>query len=97
VAVRFIRRLGVDAIEVRVRELVERLLDGLDRRGIETLTPADPADRAGIVSFRVADPGATVRRLAAGQVIVSERAGAVRASPHVYNTEEDVDRLLSEL
>jgi selenocysteine lyase/cysteine desulfurase len=92
---RFIRTIGVPAIEARVLELSGLLLEELRRRGLRTLTPSLPHERAGIVSFSVADPEETVQRLAAEGIIVSARAGAIRASPHIYNTEEEVERLLA--
>lgn len=94
-AARFIRTLGVPAIEARVLELSGLMLEGLRRRGIRTLTPSSPHERAGIVSFSVADPEEVVRRLATAGIIVSARAAAVRASPHIYNTEEEIERLLT--
>ena len=36
-------------------------------------------------------------RLAEEKVFVSVRGGSVRVSPHLYNTEEDVERLFSVL
>ncbi len=42
-------------------------------------------------------PPDLAERLAAGDVFVSVRAGSVRVSPHLYNTEEDVERLFAVL
>jgi len=36
-------------------------------------------------------------RLRAAQVFVSLREGALRISPHLYNSERDIDRLLTVL
>jgi selenocysteine lyase/cysteine desulfurase len=44
---------------------------------------------------RVGDPDATVRRLAARGIVTSVKGGALRATPHVYNTEEEIERLLA--
>jgi selenocysteine lyase/cysteine desulfurase len=35
--------------------------------------------------------------LAAKNILVVERDGFVRASPHIYNDEQDLERLLKEL
>jgi cysteine desulfurase/selenocysteine lyase len=93
--VRFVREIGVDAIAVRVLALSGRLAEGLRARGVEVWTPAPDAERAGIVSFRTADPDGTVRRLAARGIVTSVKEGAVRASPHFYSTEDEIDRLLA--
>jgi selenocysteine lyase/cysteine desulfurase len=42
-------------------------------------------------------PPDVAARLAARQVFVSVRGDSLRVSPHVYNSEADVDRLLEEL
>jgi selenocysteine lyase/cysteine desulfurase len=53
----------------------------------------------GIVSFRSArhDSGDLHLRLRAEEVIVSLREGLVRVSPHFYNSEDEIDRLLAAL
>jgi selenocysteine lyase/cysteine desulfurase len=93
--VRFVRGIGVEAIEARVLELSRLLLDGLRARGIASATPAAASERAGIVSVRVGDPDETVRRLAARGIVASVKGGALRVTPHVYNTEEEIERLLA--
>jgi selenocysteine lyase/cysteine desulfurase len=37
------------------------------------------------------------KRLSEAQIAISPRAGAIRASPHGYNTIEDIDRLIGTL
>jgi selenocysteine lyase/cysteine desulfurase len=93
--VRFVRAIGVRAIEARVLELSRLLLDGLRARGIASATPSAAGERAGIVSVRVGDPEDALRRLAARGVVVSVKGGALRATPHVYNTEEEIEQLLA--
>ena len=57
------------------------------------------AEASGIVSFRVGDedPARTAARLRGRGVFVVDRRGGVRASPHFYNSEDDLERLLSSL
>jgi cysteine desulfurase / selenocysteine lyase len=62
---------------------------------VQLVTPADPARRAGIVSLITADPDASSARLHAAGVEHSLREGAIRLSPHVYNTSEEVRRALA--
>jgi selenocysteine lyase/cysteine desulfurase len=38
-----------------------------------------------------------VRKLRAERIFVIERRGGVRASPHFYNSEDEIDRLLAAL
>lgn len=61
--------------------------------GVALVTPRDRTKRAGIVSLR--PPGAAVAasaRLKAAGVSHSLREGAIRLSPHFYNTEDEVRR-----
>jgi selenocysteine lyase/cysteine desulfurase len=81
----------------RVQELVSLVLEGLDRLGLEVVSPRDR--RSGIVVFAAPDEGALLERLLARGVAVSRRyttgVGGLRVSPYFYNDESDVERLLS--
>lgn len=92
---RTIQAVGLDRIEARVHDLTDRLLAGLDERGVAVRTPRPWHERAGIVSMDVAeDAVAVVKRLAERKIIVSEKDGFVRASIHAYNDENDIDAFL---
>lgn len=56
-----------------------------------------PEPSASIVSLRVADAEAAERSLAALGVRCAARGGNIRLSPHVYNTDEDIERALEVL
>ena len=86
--------VGMEEIYAQVAHLAAATAEGLKARGRTVITPAA---RAGIVSFADPDAEATVARLAAQGIQVSARRGGVRVSPHFYNTEADVDRLLRAL
>jgi selenocysteine lyase/cysteine desulfurase len=88
---------GVPAIEAHVRGLVDRLLDGLDGLGAAVPTPRDPARRGPLVCIRSIDVAALVDALAAERIVVSSREDKLRVAVHLYNVEEDVDRLLDAL
>ena len=83
----------------RVQELVGHLIDGLDRAGLELVSPRDR--RSGIVVFDAPDAHGLVDRLAAERIGVSLRytsgTGGIRVSPYFYNDEDDVERLLAAL
>ncbi len=80
-------------------ELTDRLVEGLLERGARVLSPRSPGEASGIVSFVHGDedPEHTARRLRKEQVFVVARRGGVRASPHFYNDDSDIDRLLHAL
>lgn len=92
-SIEFIEEIGVERIEEHVQLLGDRLLEGLDRLGIELVGPRERAGRAHI--YVLALPVATwVSYLSQNQVRVSPERGGVRISFSVFNTLEDVDQLL---
>jgi selenocysteine lyase/cysteine desulfurase len=94
-ALSILEDVGMPVVEAHILRLARRLIDGLDALGLPLVTPRDA--HAGLVVFRVADAEATATRLADEGIIVAVRRGAIRASIHVYNDDEDVDRLLAAL
>jgi cysteine desulfurase / selenocysteine lyase len=99
-ALNLLLRAGPAAVEETVLRLADRLRDELPRRGYELVfTPALPSERSGITSFRHPRmvPTELHTRLREAGVIVSLRSDFLRASPHYYNSDEDLDRLLEAL
>ncbi len=97
-AIDLLLEIGIDAIAGRVLALSERLARGLEARGALLLGPRGD-EASGIVSFRLPDEPIerTVARLRARRIFVVARRGGVRASPHFYNDESEIDRLLAAL
>ena len=98
-AMDFLQSLGMEAITERVLALTDRLCAGLLARGSQVVSSRLPGEASGIVVFTQAahPPSGVVERLRERGIIVSSRAGAVRASPHFYNTVDEIDRLLEAL
>lgn len=88
--------VGMDAISERILDLTTRLRRGLLDEGHWVFGPLDRSEASGIVSFvpRQGEAAGALERLAAHRVQVSERCGKVRISPHFYNAEEEIDRVL---
>jgi selenocysteine lyase/cysteine desulfurase len=87
------------AVQAHARKLGDRLLAGLPA-GFEPASPLEPAARSHILSFRgrtLAETQEGHRRLEAAKVVVSLRGDRIRVAPHLYNTADDVDRLLAAL
>lgn len=98
VGMEYVARLGPAAIRARLLMLTSRMADGLrDAPGISL--PNDRTRAPHILSLGFPDgmPDGLIGRLAAAKVYVAPRLGRMRVSPHVYNTEADVDRFVSEL
>jgi selenocysteine lyase/cysteine desulfurase len=90
--------LGVEEVAGHVASLAGRIVEwASDRDDVRLVTPADAARRAGVVAVAPRDPRAASARLAAAGVAHSLREGAIRLSPHCYNTADEVDRALASL
>jgi kynureninase len=89
--------VGVAAIEDHVRALNTQLIEGLAELGADVVTPADPAQRGPLVCVRSTDVRALVSELASERIVVSTRDDSLRVAAHLYNTVEDVERILGAL
>jgi selenocysteine lyase/cysteine desulfurase len=96
-ALRLLRSVGLDAVGGHVRSLAGLAIAGLRERGLDVITPDDPALRGPLVMVRCRDVQRLIARLAKGGVLCSTRDGALRVSFHHYNSEADVRALLSGL
>jgi selenocysteine lyase/cysteine desulfurase len=92
-----IEEAGPTAIEEHVSALATRLIDGLDELGATVVTPRDPGRRGPLVCVRSTDVRALVAALAEQRIVCSERDSNLRIALHLYNVEEDVDRVLAAL
>jgi selenocysteine lyase/cysteine desulfurase len=92
-----IAEVGVPAIEKHIRQLVDRLLVGLDELGATVVTSRGEKEYGPMVCVLSTDANALVRALAAERIVVSTRDSNLRLSLHLYNIEEDVDRILAAL
>jgi kynureninase len=92
-----IDEIGVPAIRDRNRGLTERLIERARGAGFQVRAAADPDARSAIVMIAAGDPATAVSHLDRAGIIVDARPGHVRVSPHFYNTEDDVDRVVDEL
>lgn len=81
----------------RVLKITDHLIDGLKKKNRKILTPLQSDRRSGIVVFEDEDPHATFNKLKSLNITVASRVKAIRVSPHYYNTEEEIDKLLAAL
>jgi selenocysteine lyase/cysteine desulfurase len=92
-----IAEAGVPEIEAHVRRLVERLLAGLDELGATVATARGEGDYGPLICVVATDPSSLVEALAGERIVTSTRDANLRISLHLYNVEEDVDRILAAL
>jgi selenocysteine lyase/cysteine desulfurase len=95
----FLNEVGVENIFQYNRQLADILIMGLHSRDAVIISPLDDENRSSIVTayFENIDSKKIITDLKAAQVFVSSRAGAIRFSPHLYNTAEDIDSALAEI
>ena len=77
--------------------LIDQLFDRLPKDRCVTASPLDRAHRGPYGCFRARTPGKTRElydKLRVESVITSLREGNIRVSPHLYNTERDIDHLI---
>jgi selenocysteine lyase/cysteine desulfurase len=86
--------LGIDRIAAHLRALRAPLLDAARRGAIRVTSPTDPVHESAIWCVSVSDVRRTHRRLREERVACSLREGALRISPHFYNTPEEIERVV---
>jgi cysteine desulfurase/selenocysteine lyase len=96
-AIELLLEVGIDTIRDRVLTLANRLADGLAREGFVIGSPRPIA--SGIVGATPPDVESRSilwyhRKLEEAQIVCSPREGMLRFSPHFYNDENEVDRVL---
>ena len=92
--IELLREVGIERIFARVEELAGRCMDALADRGADLLTPADPAQRAGVIAFRH-DDALGLFDLCRSRGVDIGAIGAVRVDPHAFNDEDDIERFLA--
>ena len=89
--------IGVHHTAARVDGLAQRLATGVGAKGYRLAAKRDSETGSGIVSF--GKEGVDVQKMTAQLsregISVAFRRGLLRAAPHFYNNNDEVDRLLS--
>ena len=88
---------GVENVSGTIGSLTDFIEEEAKERGVEAI-PAERRVRH-MIGLRLGSrvPEDLAARLARENVFVSVRGESVRVSPHLYNSEEDVDRLFDVL
>jgi selenocysteine lyase/cysteine desulfurase len=93
-------RIGMDCIVGHVDSLVGELIERLPGTRCALASPEERAKRGPYVCIAARSPEETealYNKVSAAKVHVSMREFALRVSPYIYNTREDISRLIQEL
>jgi len=102
-SLKFLSRVGRQAIERHTLKLVREILEGFRELGMEVLSPTDEPHLSGVIfATSPSHSGAAISKsLAKRKVLVTDRyyhgVSGIRVSPYLYNDSEDVERLLEGL
>ena len=96
-ALKMVLDIGVENIERRILKLTSYLIDAVKGLRLKLQTPEERHCRSGIVNFRIDKPQEVAEKLKNKGIVVSARSHGIRVSPHFYNTEEEINRLVDEI
>jgi len=95
-----LREIGVEHIAHRIKEVTDRLIIGLMLKGYQVISPRNDLLWSGIVSFtspKHSHEQIIVALRKMHHIEIALREGRLRASPHFYNTDEEIDQLIDVL
>lgn len=92
--IKLIQSVGLEKIESHIREITGAIKEGSMRRGFNLVSPVDPNKHGALITLRSHNVQLLVKWLERDGVIVSSRDDNLRISPHIYNNQADVNKLI---
>lgn len=97
-AIGLLEGVGIENVWSRILSLIELLRNGLEKNStFQIRSSMDQRSKSGILTLACGNAESIAERLFEDGIVVSVRGGGLRISPHFYNTEEEIHKLLSEL
>ena len=96
-ALKMLLNIDIENIQKRILKLTDHLIESVKSLGLKLQTPEEPQYRSGVVNFKIDNPKEVAESLNRKGIIVSARAHGLRVSPHFYNTEQEIDKLVEEI
>ena len=91
-SIELLLELGIDAIERHLAAINRPVLEWAERRGVPLASPTG-RHGSGMVCLVPPEAGRVFAELTAAGVVASYREGAIRLSPHCYNTIDEMSRV----
>jgi selenocysteine lyase/cysteine desulfurase len=101
-SIELLLEMGLERIWQHIEANTARLVEGLTAKGYRIFSPREEEDeRSAIVIFEPPEtapaPEKIIQQLAQQQIHIVTRAGRLRASPHFYNTADQMKQLVDAL
>jgi selenocysteine lyase/cysteine desulfurase len=97
-SLQFVLQVGPETVEAHNQKLIDFLFERLPKDRCIPTSPLNSTQRGPYGCFVARSPEKTAelyRKLVKENVITSLREGNIRVSPHLFNTERDIDRLIT--
>jgi selenocysteine lyase/cysteine desulfurase len=87
--------LGLDKVEKSILSLSGYFIDRLKDKGLEIRSSLKLEHRSGIINFMPYEgPAKFVEKMRENKIYLGQRGGGVRVSLHLYNTFDEIERLM---
>lgn len=96
-SIAYLEHYGIEAVALHVRALSGRMVEGMLALGLDVMTPIEATARAANAAFVHAAPEQVVAAAERENILIWGDQGRVRASAHLFTTEEDVETFLERL
>ena len=96
-SIEYLLNIGLDVIETHNRSLVDQLIGGLDLSRYDLLSPSLSKERTNIIVFSSKDASQNSRLneyLKAKGFYLALWKNKLRVSPHIYNTDKEIEAFL---
>jgi len=93
----FLRRVGIETVAAHNHKLITQLLNGIPQDRCMWTSPTEPSKRGPYGCFAGRTDTATremYERMKEARLFASLREGNIRVSTHLYNIEEDIDKVI---
>ncbi|HMA42838.1 MAG TPA: aminotransferase class V-fold PLP-dependent enzyme [Gemmatimonadales bacterium] len=96
-SVELLLEIGIAEIAEVTRSLHEPIFAWADAHGMRVVSPRDERHRSAILCIAPAEPVEAYHALKRARIVCSLREGAIRLSPHCYNTVGEMEKVLDVL